>query len=229
MRILGKSKPLWYSPCRLCRGRLWQRRCPNHRTSPHTSPPTHDTYRHRTWWSECQTPAGINVTCLSGTCPSWRSAPAWLNPCWPSSFQRWTSSWNTHTSCFKHSWFQNVYIFVLENTLLKYVMGKKALKKKCQVPRSVWSMNTHTALRSHDITSVQCHTTGGSAFTHRPQCSSRFSHVRFVVAADLLDADVVLGVHEGFGRGVGFSDRHHTGDVLEVIRRLHLYLPKHKI
>lgn len=136
---MGKSKPLWYSPCRLCHGRLWQRRCPNPQTSPHTSPPTHDTYRHRTWWSERQTPAGISVTCLSGTCLSWRSAPAWLNPCWPSSFQRWTSSWNTHTSCFKHSWFQNVYIFVLENTLLKYVMGKKALKKKSQVSRSVWS------------------------------------------------------------------------------------------
>lgn len=42
-------------------------------------------------------------------------------------------------------------------------------------------------------------------------------HVSLVVVADLLDADVVLGLDEGLGGGVGPSQSHHAGDVLEVL------------
>lgn len=49
-------------------------------------------------------------------------------------------------------------------------------------------------------------------------------HVRFVVVANLLDPDVVLGLDEGLGGGVGPSQRHHAGDVLEVFLVLHFDL-----
>ena len=43
------------------------------------------------------------------------------------------------------------------------------------------------------------------------------SHVSLVVAADLLDADVIFGLDVGLGGGVGPGQSHHTGDVLEVL------------
>ena len=45
----------------------------------------------------------------------------------------------------------------------------------------------------------------------------RDSHVRFVVGSNFLDADVILGVNEGLGGGIGFSHSHHAGDVLVVV------------
>lgn len=56
-------------------------------------------------------------------------------------------------------------------------------------------------------------------------CSSRTS---FVVIANLLDPDVVLGVDERFGGGVCLGESHDTGYVLEltVIVHLHLYAKK---
>lgn len=42
-------------------------------------------------------------------------------------------------------------------------------------------------------------------------------HVSLVVAADLLDADVVLGLHVGLGGGVRPGQGHHADDVLEVL------------
>lgn len=42
-------------------------------------------------------------------------------------------------------------------------------------------------------------------------------HVSLIVAADLLDTDVVLGLDVGFGGGVGPSQGHHAGDVLKVL------------
>lgn len=42
-------------------------------------------------------------------------------------------------------------------------------------------------------------------------------HVSLVVAADLLDADVVLGLHVGLGSGVRPGQGHHADDVLEVL------------
>lgn len=42
-------------------------------------------------------------------------------------------------------------------------------------------------------------------------------HVSLVVAADLLDADVVLGLDVGLGGGVRSSQSHYTDDVLEVL------------
>lgn len=49
-------------------------------------------------------------------------------------------------------------------------------------------------------------------------------HVGLVVAADLLDADVVFGLDVGFGGGVGPGKSHHTGDVLEVLLVFHFNL-----
>ena len=49
-------------------------------------------------------------------------------------------------------------------------------------------------------------------------------HVSLVVVADLLDADVVLGLDVGFGGGVGPGQSHHAGDVLEVLLVLHFDL-----
>lgn len=55
-----------------------------------------------------------------------------------------------------------------------------------------------------------------------------YIHVRFVVSANLLDPDVVLGVDERFGGGVRLGESHDTGYVLEltVIVHLHLYAKK---
>lgn len=41
-------------------------------------------------------------------------------------------------------------------------------------------------------------------------------HISFVVSAYLLDPDVILGINERFCSGVGLSDGHHTGNVLEI-------------
>lgn len=49
-------------------------------------------------------------------------------------------------------------------------------------------------------------------------------HVSLVVAADLLDADVVLGLDVGLGGGVGPGQRHHAGDVLEILWVFHFDL-----
>ena len=45
----------------------------------------------------------------------------------------------------------------------------------------------------------------------------RDSHVGRVVGPDLLDTDVILGVDEGLGGGIGFGHGHHAGDVLVVM------------
>lgn len=52
-----------------------------------------------------------------------------------------------------------------------------------------------------------------------------YIHVGFVVVANLLDSDVVLGVNERFCGGVRLGKSHNTGYVLEltVIVHLHLY------
>lgn len=52
-----------------------------------------------------------------------------------------------------------------------------------------------------------------------------YIHVGFVVSANLLDSDVVLGVDERFCGGVSLGESHNTGYVLEltVIVHLHLY------
>lgn len=50
------------------------------------------------------------------------------------------------------------------------------------------------------------------------------AHVGLVVGADLLDSDVVLGVHEGLGGGVRLGEGHHAGDVLELHVVVHLHL-----
>lgn len=49
-------------------------------------------------------------------------------------------------------------------------------------------------------------------------------HVGFVVCADLLDSDVVLGVDEGLGGGVRLGQSHHAGYVLELHVVVHLHL-----
>lgn len=48
-------------------------------------------------------------------------------------------------------------------------------------------------------------------------CNLQLLHVSLVVAADLLDADVVLGLHVGLGGGVRPGQGHHADDVLEVL------------
>lgn len=50
------------------------------------------------------------------------------------------------------------------------------------------------------------------------------SHVGLVVAADLLDADVVFGLDVGLGGGVRPGQSHDAGDVLEVLLALHFDL-----
>lgn len=55
-------------------------------------------------------------------------------------------------------------------------------------------------------------------FSHSPCAEGlKLLHVSLVVAADLLDADVVLGVHVGLGGGVRPGQGHHADDVLEVL------------
>ena len=60
-----------------------------------------------------------------------------------------------------------------------------------------------------------------------PSKAEGYSHVSLVVAADLLDPDVVLGVHKGLSGGVGLGQRHHAGYVLELTVVLHLHLHIH--
>lgn len=43
------------------------------------------------------------------------------------------------------------------------------------------------------------------------------SHVSLVVAADFLDSDVVLGVNERLGGGIGFCHGYYAGHVAEVV------------
>ena len=52
----------------------------------------------------------------------------------------------------------------------------------------------------------------------------RYSHKCLVVAANLLNVDIVLAVDIGFGGGVAVSHCNHTGDILEVIMVVDLYL-----
>lgn len=49
-------------------------------------------------------------------------------------------------------------------------------------------------------------------------------HVGLVVVANLLDADVVLGLDVGLGGGVGPGQSHHADDVLEVLLVFHFDL-----
>lgn len=57
-----------------------------------------------------------------------------------------------------------------------------------------------------------------------PPLPPRDSHVSLVVGSDFLDANVVLGVDEGLGGGVGSGHRHHAGDVLVVMLVFHFDL-----
>lgn len=75
------------------------------------------------------------------------------------------------------------------------------MKHQCVCVPGLWSLISVRLLNTHE-----------------------FLHVCFIVVADFLDADVILGVHEGLGCGVGFSDGDYTGDVLKIIGRLHFYL-----
>lgn len=43
------------------------------------------------------------------------------------------------------------------------------------------------------------------------------SHVSLVVAADFLDSDVILGVNEGLGGGIGSCHGYYAGHVPEVV------------
>lgn len=43
------------------------------------------------------------------------------------------------------------------------------------------------------------------------------SHVSLVVAADFLDSDVILGVNERLGGGIGFCHGYYAGHVPEVV------------
>lgn len=49
-------------------------------------------------------------------------------------------------------------------------------------------------------------------------------HVCLVVVANLLDADVILGLNVGFGGGIGPGQSHHADDVLEILLILHFDL-----
>lgn len=51
-----------------------------------------------------------------------------------------------------------------------------------------------------------------------------YTHVGFVVGANLLDPDVVLGVDERFCGGVSLGESDDTGYVLEFTVIIHLYL-----
>lgn len=57
-----------------------------------------------------------------------------------------------------------------------------------------------------------------------PLPTARNSHVSLVVGPDFLDADVVLGIDEGLGGGVGSGHGHHAGDVLVVMLVFHFDL-----
>lgn len=49
-------------------------------------------------------------------------------------------------------------------------------------------------------------------------------HVCLVVIANLLDADVILGLNVGFSGGIGPGQSHHADDVLEILLILHFDL-----
>lgn len=53
-----------------------------------------------------------------------------------------------------------------------------------------------------------------------------YLHVSFVVRADLLDSDVILGVDERLCGCVGLSDGHNTRNVLEVTVIVHFHLQR---
>lgn len=59
--------------------------------------------------------------------------------------------------------------------------------------------------------------------------NEQHSHVRFVVSANFLDPDVVLGIYKWLCGAVGLSDGHHTCNVLEVTQIVHFHLQKKNI
>lgn len=52
-----------------------------------------------------------------------------------------------------------------------------------------------------------------------------YSHVSFVIRADLLDPDVIFRVNERLCGCVGLSDGHNARNVLEVTVIVHFHLP----
>lgn len=72
---------------------------------------------------------------------------------------------------------------------------------------------------------MECERNMCQALTHTHTLTNPSLHVRFVVVANFLDPDVVLGVDKRLCCCVCFSESHHAGDVLEVGRILHLNLP----
>lgn len=74
-------------------------------------------------------------------------------------------------------------------------------------------------------------TTANQRVTVSVSDPQRHSHVSFVVVANLLDADVILGVDERLRCGVSLGQRHDAGDILKVILTVHFHLrrerPKH--
>lgn len=55
-----------------------------------------------------------------------------------------------------------------------------------------------------------------------------YSHVGFIVVANLLDAHIVLCVDEGLRRGVRLRQGHDAGNVLKVILIVNFNLEKKK-
>lgn len=56
--------------------------------------------------------------------------------------------------------------------------------------------------------------------------NEQHSHVCFVVSANFLDPDVILGIYKWLCGAVGLSDGHHTCNVLEVTQIVHFNLQK---
>lgn len=55
-----------------------------------------------------------------------------------------------------------------------------------------------------------------------------YSHVGFVIIANLLDAHIILCVDEGFRCGVGLREGHNAGNILKIILIVNFNLEKQR-
>lgn len=55
-----------------------------------------------------------------------------------------------------------------------------------------------------------------------------YSHVSFIIVANLLNAHIILGINEGLRSGVGLREGHNTGNILKIILIVNFNLEKQR-
>lgn len=84
------------------------------------------------------------------------------------------------------------------------------------------TQNVHLVQHTHEHTPYMKQNTSLKPTNKQEQ----YTHIRFVVGADFLDPDVVLGVYKWLCSAVRLSDGHHACNVLEVTHIVHFDLKR---